>query len=294
MEELAGKVAVVTGAASGIGRGLVDALAAEGMKIVMADVEAGALARAASEVRSTGADVLDVITDVRDMAQVEALADRAVATFGAVHVACNNAGVARNRMAMWDAPLSEWEWTLGVNLWGVIHGVRAFVPRMIAQGEGHIVNTGSLAGLTATGLLGPYAVSKFGVVGLSEELLLNLQVLGAPVGVSVLCPGPVNTSIATAERNAPQEVRDAPLDPGAAMLHDALAALLLQGLAPRAVGDAVVAAVKANRFYVVTDVGDDWKDAVRGRADDIIAGRAPHRAGGVGLLSDPAAAEPAG
>ena len=275
MDQLNGKVAVVTGAASGIGYALSAAWAVEGMRVVMADVEAPALAEAASALRATGAEVLDVVTDVRDAAQVEGLAERAVSTYGGLHVGCNNAGVARSGLAMWNEPLATWEWTLGVNLWGVIHGVRAFVPRMIAQGEGHIVNTASLAGLTASGILGPYAVSKYAVVGLSEELHLNLQLLGAPVGVSVLCPGPVNTAIPTAARNGPAELRDTPLDPGAAMVHDTLAQLLRQGLEPREVADAVVAAVRADRFYVVADRGEEWKNAVRVRADDIVALRNP-------------------
>jgi NAD(P)-dependent dehydrogenase (short-subunit alcohol dehydrogenase family) len=288
VDALEGKVAVVTGAASGIGQGLAAAWAAEGMRVVMADVEGPALAEAASALRATGAEVLEAVTDVRDPAQVEALAERAVAAYGGVHVACNNAGVARAGLAMWDAPLAVWEWTLGVNLWGVIHGVRAFVPRMIAQGQGHIVNTASLAGLNASGVLGPYTVSKYAVVGLSEELHLNLQMIGAPVGVSVLCPGPVNTAIATCERNGPPELRATPLDPGSAKVHDVLAQVLLQGLQPRQVADAVVAAVKAGRFYVVADRGEEWKEAVRGRADDIVALRNPARPApaDAGALSD--------
>jgi NAD(P)-dependent dehydrogenase (short-subunit alcohol dehydrogenase family) len=275
VDVLEGKVAVVTGAASGIGSALSAAWAAEGMRVVMADIEAPALAEAASDLRATGAEVLEVVTDVRDPVQVEALADRAVAHYGGVHVACNNAGVGRSGLAVWDEPLAAWEWTLGVNLWGVINGVRAFVPRMIAQGEGHIVNTASLAGLSASGILGSYTVSKYAVVGLSEELFRNLQLLGAPVGVSVLCPGPVNTQIITAERNGPAELRDTPLDPGAVMIHNALVEMLRHGLEPRAVADTVVAAVKAGRFYVVADLGDEWKQAVRGRADDIVALRNP-------------------
>lgn len=285
MDQLDGKVAVVTGAASGIGRALATAWAAEGMRVVMADVEAVALTEAASALRATGAEVLDVVTDVRDAAQVEAMAEQAVAAYGGVHVACNNAGVARSSLAMWDEPLAAWEWTLGVNLWGVIHGVRAFVPRMIAQGEGHIVNTASLAGMSASGILGPYTVSKYAVVGLSEELHLNMQMLGAPVGVSVLCPGPVNTRITTAERNGPAELRDAQLAPGAEMVHDAMSQLLRQGLEPDEVADAVVAAVREGRFYVVADRGEEWKEAVRQRAADITALRNPQppRAGS-GLL----------
>jgi NAD(P)-dependent dehydrogenase (short-subunit alcohol dehydrogenase family) len=275
VDVLEGKVAVVTGAASGIGCALSAAWAAEGMRVVMADIEAPALAEAAAALRATGAEVLEVVTDVRDPAQVEALAERAVATYGGVHVACNNAGVGRSGLAMWDEPLAAWEWTLGVNLWGVINGVRAFVPRMIAQGEGHIVNTASLAGLSASGILGPYTVSKYAVVGLSEELFLNLHLLGAPVGVSVLCPGPVNTRIVTAERNGPAELRDTPLVPGAAMIHDALVQMLRQGLEPGEVAATVVAAVKAGRFYVVADANEDWRQAVRGRADNIEALRNP-------------------
>ena len=165
MKDFKGKTAVVTGAASGIGRGLADRFAAEGMNVVLADVEQGALDQAAKEMTAAGATVLAVRTDVSKLADIEALAEKAYARFGAVHILCNNAGVGGGR-GTWDSTQADWEWVLGVNLWGVINGVRTFVPKMLAGGEdGYIVNTASVAGLIA-GAGGPsYTVSKFGVVG---------------------------------------------------------------------------------------------------------------------------------
>ena len=278
MSTLEGKVAVVTGAASGIGFALSGAWAAEGMKVVMADVEASALAEAAEKVRSGGTEVLDVVTDVRDGAQVEALAQQAVERFGGVHVACNNAGVAGGGLQLWDVPLAAWEWTLGVNLWGVLHGVRAFVPRMIAQGEGHIVNTASIAGMLAGGTTGPYTVSKFGVVALSEALFFELQLAGAPVGVSVLCPGWVNTRIGESDRNAPPELQvedDEDPDPIRLKLRKGLSDMLSGGMPPPEVAAKVVAGVRERRFYIFPHDTDDWLEPIRRRTDNMLAGRPP-------------------
>jgi len=277
MDTLEGKVAVVTGAASGIGFALSGAWAAQGMKVVMADIEASALAEAAGNLRGGGAEVLDVVTDVRDGAQVEALAQQAVARFGGVHIACNNAGVAGGGLSLWETPLAAWEWTLGVNLFGVLHGVRAFVPRMIAQGEGHIVNTASIAGMLAGGTTGPYTVSKFGVVALSEALLFELQLAGAPVGVSVLCPGWVNTRIGESSRNAPPELREEEDDPDPIRLklRKGLADVFAGGMAPTEVAAKVVAAVRDRRFYIFPHDTHDWLEPIRRRTDNMLAGRPP-------------------
>ena len=203
MKDFKGKTAVVTGAASGIGRGLADRFAAEGMNVVLADVERGALDQAAREMTAAGATVLAVRTDVSKLADIEALAEKAYARFGAVHILCNNAGVGGGR-GTWDSTQADWEWVLGVNLWGVINGVRTFVPKMLAGGEdGYIVNTASVAGLIA-GAGGPsYTVSKFGVVGLSESMFYELQMAGGKIKVSVLCPALTNTRILEAGRNHP-------------------------------------------------------------------------------------------
>ena len=178
MKELRGKVAVVTGAASGIGRALAGRFAAEGMKVVLADVEGPALAKAESELRAGGATVLAVAADVARAEAVDALAARTLEAFGGVHVLCNNAGVYASGLS-WERPLADWEWVLGVNLWGVIHGVRAFVPIMLRQGsEAHIVNTASVAGLISGPFSAPYNVSKYGVVALSESLHYELALAG--------------------------------------------------------------------------------------------------------------------
>lgn len=196
----------MTGAASGIGRALVDRFAAEGMKIVLADVEADSLEQAEQEPRAGGATILAVRTDVRQADEVDALAEKTLAVIGAAHVVCNNAGVSVTR-SCWDHTLADWEWVLGVNLWGVILGVRAFVPIMLDQGtEGHIVNTASISGLTTGAFMASYRVSKHGVVALSEELARELAQIGAPIKVSVLCSRPVRTRIMTSARNRPRSL----------------------------------------------------------------------------------------
>src|SRR3954449_6626026 len=206
MKDLKGKVAVVTGAASGIGNAVATRFAQEGMKVVLADIEEGPLADAEKALAETGANVLAVPTDVTKGDQMDTLAQKTFDAFGTVHVIHNNAGVATGGM-MWTLTEADWQWVLGVNLWGVIHGVRVFVPRMVEQAEGHVVNTASRAGLTSAPMMGPYNVSKHGVVTLSETLAAELALHGSPVKVSVLCPGWVNTRINEAERNRPPELQ---------------------------------------------------------------------------------------
>src|ERR1700722_364014 len=189
-----GRVAVVTGAASGIGLGLAGRFAAEGMHVVLADVEEPALAKAAAELAGAGASVLPVVTDVSDRAAVDALRDAALSAFGAVHVVCNNAGVGGPHGPLWECPPGEWDWVLGMNLEGVMNGVRTFMPVLLEQDAGHLVNTSSIFGVFA-GILGPYGVSKHAVAALTETLHFNLRSLGVThVGVSVLCPGAVRTN----------------------------------------------------------------------------------------------------
>jgi NAD(P)-dependent dehydrogenase (short-subunit alcohol dehydrogenase family) len=254
--ELAGRTAVVTGAASGIGRAMARRFAADGMRLALADVERAPLEREAAALREAGADVIAVVTDVSVEAQVAALADAAWARFGAVHLLCNNAGVAAPvlRARAWETSLDDWRWILEVNFMGVLHGVRAFVPRMLAGGEpGHVVNTASIAGLL-TGA-NPYHVSKHGVACLTEGLYKDLKAMGAKVSASVLCPGLVDTAIMDAERNRPAgygpavDVGRLPEDTRrwAAGFRDALA----QGLPPSAVADAVADAVRADRYWIV-------------------------------------------
>lgn len=256
MQELRGRVAVVTGAASGIGLGLARRFAEEGMKVVLADIEQGALDHAAAELEGNGAEVLAVRTDVSKHEQVDRLAAEAYRTFGAVHVVCNNAGV-EVVGSMLEHTLADWEWVFGVNLWGVVHGVRAFVPRMLtAGGEGHVVNTASLAGLTSTPYLGVYNITKHGVVALSETLYKELKLADAKVGVSVLCPGAIATNIMRSSRNRPAELADSGA-PGesAARMRAGLETAISAGITPAEVADKVVAGVREGKFYILPSRG---------------------------------------
>ena len=254
MKDFKGKVAVVTGAASGIGRGLADRFAQEGMRVVLADVEQGALDLAEREMTAAGATVLAVRTDVSKVADVEALAQKTIERFGGVHILCNNAGVGGGG-GTWDSSLQDWEWVLGVNLWGVIHGVRMFVPIMLAGGEeGHIVNTASLAGLVA-GAGGPsYTVSKYGVVGLSETLYYELQMASAgKIKVSVLCPALTNTRILESGRNHPAGPTPEPAEgTEERMVVDMIKGIFKGGMAPSETAQIVFDAIVEERFYVLT------------------------------------------
>jgi NAD(P)-dependent dehydrogenase (short-subunit alcohol dehydrogenase family) len=251
MELIAGKVAVVTGAASGIGRAIADRFARAGLDVVLADVEEAALALAEQKVAGLGVKTLAVRTDVSDEGSVQALAAAAVERFGAVHVVCNNAGVA-SASDPWLGPVSAWQWVLGVNLWGVIHGIRAFLPILAMQGGGHFVNTASVAGLVP-GLHPSYDASKHAVVAISEDLYMQMAVAGLPIGVSVLCPGWVRTAIFDAERNWPDGLGDIPpqaLTAEVTMPH--LRRAIDAGMDPAAVADLVADAVSAGRFWVLT------------------------------------------
>jgi NAD(P)-dependent dehydrogenase (short-subunit alcohol dehydrogenase family) len=277
MKEFRGRVAVVTGAASGIGRGLAEACAREGMKVVLADVDEAALDEAGRELREAGADVLPVRTDVSKADEVEALARATLDAFGAVHLLFNNAGVGAGT-TVWESTLADWQWVLGVNLWGVIHGVRTFLPVMLEQGdECHVVNTSSMAGLISGPALGVYKVAKHGVVSLSETLCHELAILRAKVGVSVLCPGGVNTRVMDSGRNRPAELQN---DSARESTHPAvvradamLRQLVKAGMPPSEVAAAVFDAIRAGRFYILTH--EDWKPQVRKRMDDILLGRNP-------------------
>lgn len=255
--DLRGKTSVVTGGGSGIGRALALRFAREGANIVLADLDASGMEAVAAEARGLGVKALTVRTDVSELAQVESLAARAFEAFGAVHVLCNNAGV-----AAWggleSASHRDWQWVLGVNLWGVIHGIEAFVPRMIARGEpAHIVNTASMAGLVASKGLGVYNTSKYAVVGLSETLVKDLKPYR--IGVSVLCPMGVETRIRDSERNRPAALRNERTGGGQPV------ELIGRYLAPDAVADMVLAAIRSNELYVITH--DEGLEPLRRRAE---------------------------
>jgi NAD(P)-dependent dehydrogenase (short-subunit alcohol dehydrogenase family) len=275
LQEFAGRVAVVTGAASGIGRALAERFASEGMKVVMADVEAAALDQAAAVVRARAAAVLATRVDVSRAEEVERLAAETYATFGAAHVVCNNAGVAVIG-AVHEHTLADWQWVMGVNLWGVIHGVRAFVPRMLAGGdEGHIVNTASMAGLTTAPFMSVYDVTKHGVVALSESMYKEFEATGAPIGVSVVCPGLIDTNIMRSARNRPPELaEEGKAGPMAQAFGQGLADRLATGYPPSKVAEQVLHGIRTKRFYVVPAQPEvrQWATI---RAQDIIELRNP-------------------
>ena len=238
------RVAVVTGGASGIGRALALAFVQEGARVVLADLDEAGMAEVAGTIRSRGGQAVAVRTDVSDLGQVQALADKAWEAFGAVHILCNNAGVAVSG-GLEEATLKDWQWVVGVNLWGVIDGLLAFLPRMIAQGQGgHIVNTASMAGLIATQGLGVYNTTKYAVVGLSETLVKDLKPYG--IGVSVLCPMGVETRILESERNRPSALRDLDAKKSEPV------PLMGRTLSPEEVAAQVLAAIRANQLYVIT------------------------------------------
>lgn len=247
-----GKTAVVTGGASGIGRGIVRCFAESGMNVVVADIEQAPLDEVVAEVEAGGNDALGVRVDVSRLEDVEALRSAAVDRFGAVHVLCNNAGVGvANPISA--TSLEDWRWTLDIDLWGPIHGVHTFLPLMQDQGEGHINSTASMAGLYAGASLGAYNVAKHGVVALMASLERDLRLADSPVRASVLCPGPINTNIVDSERNRPPEsaAQHVRTDTGA-RFWDILTTTLAEGMDPDEVGPMVLDAIVNERFWVLT------------------------------------------
>jgi NAD(P)-dependent dehydrogenase (short-subunit alcohol dehydrogenase family) len=259
LPDLAGKIAVVTGGASGIGKGIAAKLAAEGARVIIADIQQDALDATAAELGVVGLHV-----DVSDIASVENLARAAVEMYGTVHVVCNNAGIGPLAPVK-DLTLDDWRWMLGVNLWGVIHGVHTFLPILSANPDGgHIVNTASMAGLVAHARLGAYSTAKYGVVALTEVLAEELAADGSRVGVSVLCPGTVHTNIGTSSRNRPADLGDAGFKDVDIELEDNPN---YRWIYPERAGEVVVRAIKRGDLYALTH--PDWYAQVAARHEAI-------------------------
>jgi NAD(P)-dependent dehydrogenase (short-subunit alcohol dehydrogenase family) len=273
MRELKGKVAAVTGAASGLGRSLALAFAAEGMDVALADVDDRNLYSVEKEIQDLGVRAITLRVDVSQGDQVDAFRDQTLARLGAIHVVCNNAGVSPLG-AVWENSAADWQWILGVNLWGVIHGVRAFAPRLIAQNEGHIVNTASVAGLISPPGSGAYNVTKHAVVALSESLHHDLRERTSAVGVSVLCPAYVPTRITESERSRPRDLPAGQKSPETLAREAMLQKAVRSGkVSADQVAQAVVKAIREQRFYILTH--PRIKGAIQARMEDILGERPP-------------------
>ncbi len=280
MKTFRDKVAVITGGASGLGRQFANVAAREGMKLVLADVQADTLEQAAAELRAQGASVVARLCDVRKGEQVQALADAAVAEFGAVHLVFNNAGVGSAGL-IWENTEADWEWVMGVNVWGVIHGVRIFTKLMLdaaardASFEGHIVNTASMAGLLNAPAMGVYNVSKHAVVSLSETLYHDLQLVGAPIGASVLCPYFVPTGISQSHRNRPDDVRMSAAPTASQMAAQFMTdkAVSSGKVSAEEVAELTFKAIADGQFYIYSH--PDALAGVRVNLESVVAGTNP-------------------
>ncbi len=267
MQTLEGRVAVVTGAGSGIGLATATRFAQEGMKVVLADIESEPLDAAVAKLTAAGHEVLGVRADVSRPEQIQALADRTIDAFGQVHVVHNNAGVVRaGRIA--ELTVADWEWVLGVDLWSVIHGVTIFLPLIREAGEGHVINTASSAGLQASPEIGPYNVAKFGVVALTETLQMELQAEKSPIGASVLCPGAIDTRIAESERNRPDATTETETN---RRFQEMAGKVVGRGHPPESVAELVVSAIRTQQFWILTHPA--WIDVLRRRVDGMEDGR---------------------
>jgi NAD(P)-dependent dehydrogenase (short-subunit alcohol dehydrogenase family) len=275
VREFDGKVAVVTGGASGIGLGMANKFAENGMKLVLADVEVPALEKAVAEFESRGVEVIGVPTDVGDEQAMDALGARTLDRFGAAHVVCNNAGVGGGG-PMWELTRKDWDWVIRPNLWGVIHGVRVFGKHLVEQDEGHFVNTASMAGMISVAGMGPYNVTKHAVVTLSETLYGELQGIGSKVGVSVLCPGFVSTRIFESDRNRPEALQN-DTEPEWTEEQEArreMAAEFMKTAMPTSqVADMVFDAIREQKLYILTHPNSP--EAIRRRMEAIVEGRNP-------------------
>lgn len=278
MQELKGKVAVITGGAEGIGKALAIKAAAEGMKLVLADIDAARLEATVAELAAGGAEVVGAPTDVAQARQIDALAELAFSLHGNVHLLVNNAGVACAK-PVWELSEADWDWVMGVNLYGVTHALRSFLPRMLSAGEeGHVVNTASMAGMLSQPSMATYNASKHAVVTVSEGLHFDLLLRQSKLKVSVLCPAWVKTRIAFSERNrglsgGSAAAPAAGTDPVVNRLSHDVQQAVAHGIEPAQVADAVFDAIRAERFYVLTHPA--FTPLVRTRMEDILEGRSP-------------------
>ena len=268
MREFSDKVAVVTGAASGIGLALANIFAEQGMKVVLADIEPEALDRAVESLKNQGVQAIGVVTDVGDDASVAALAKQSVDAFGAIHVACNNAGVYAGGL-LWEQTEADFEWVMRVNQWGVIHGIRHFVPQMISQGdECHLVNTASMAGMTTLPYAGIYHMTKHAALALSECLFHELALAAPQVGVSCLCPELIATNIGKSQRNRPDALADTQVTESSEMVHQAIVDATDGALSPRVMAERVLQGIIDGQFYLCPPLDDPWHQSAASRRED--------------------------
>lgn len=276
MKDFDGKTAVITGGAHGIGRAMGELFLSKGMNVVLADIEQQVLDTTVAELKASGGHCIGVVTDVSRAEDVQRLADAAVAEFGAIHIACNNAGVFAGGL-LWEESLADFNWQLDVNVWGVIHGIRTFVPIMAAQGDDcHIVNTASMAAVTAMPYSGIYHMTKHAVLAMSESLYHELSFHVPNVKVSVLCPEAINTGIAASERNRQSDYSgegDIVESDARSIVSQALADSVAAGIGPEVMAQRVFDGIVAERFYLLSE--EAWREAAHTRLEDIRLGRNP-------------------
>jgi NAD(P)-dependent dehydrogenase (short-subunit alcohol dehydrogenase family) len=273
MNEFQGKTAVITGGASGIGLAMANLFALQGMNIVLADIEQAALDSAVAGLQAQGVDCMGVLTDVSRAEDVQALATQALERFGAIHIACNNAGVFTGGL-LWEEPLADYDWLMDVNIRGVVHGIRTFIPLMIEQDcECHIVNTASMAALTAMPYSGVYHMTKHAVLAMSESLYHELSFHAPKINVSVLCPEAINTGIATSERNRPDAHGGVQASEARSLVMGALQDSTAAGIGPEVMAQRVLEGIQEGRFYLLSD--EEWRRSANVRLDDIREARNP-------------------